>query len=118
MSGAFRGARVLSSLGQHAMRCNRLHQRRIVSLGLTSLCQVTTKHRALLDTTTQPVNKYDLSTTSLVSAVTEMMSRDIAEVGDDEDELLEGPETELSLLVKWFSCNETMYKLLRFQAVE
>merc|ERR1712002_267284 len=89
---AYRGARVLSSLGQHAIRCNRLHQRRIVSLGLTSLCQVTTKHRSLLDTTTQPVNKYDLSTGTLASAVQQLFSTDAVVVSEDESELLNEEE--------------------------
>ena len=85
MSAAFRGARVLSSLGQHAVRCNRLHQRRIVSLGLTSLCQVTTKHRALLDTSTQPVNKFDLTSGTLTSAVSQLFSTDALSAVEDED---------------------------------
>merc|ERR1712150_209397 len=87
---AFRGARVLASLGQHGIRCNRLHQRRIVSLGLTSLCQVAMKKRAMLDTSVEPVNKYDLSDAgSLTSAVSAMFSTDatLASVNDD-DELL------------------------------
>ena len=92
MSGAFRSARVLSSLGQHAVRCNRLHQRRIVSLGLTSLCQVTTKHRALLDTTTQPVNKFDMSTGTLTSAVAQLFSTDAVATAEDEDSELMNDE--------------------------
>merc|ERR1712002_1208881 len=90
---AYRGARVLASLGQHAIRCNRLHQRRIVSLGLTSLCQVTTKHRALLDTTAVPVNKYDLSTGTLTSAVSALFSTDaISGLVEEEDSLVEDEE--------------------------
>merc|ERR1712002_1355354 len=85
---AYRGARVLSSLGQHAIRCNRLHQRRIVSLGLTSLCQVTTKHRALLDTTAVPVNKYDLTSGTLTSAVSALFSTDAVAVMEDDSELM------------------------------
>ena len=104
MSGAFRGARVLSSLGQHAIRCNRLHQRRIVSLGLTSLCQVTTKHRALLDTTTQPVNKYDLSTGTLSSAVQQLFSTSAVIVSEDDSELLnEEEKSDNSTLVQFYS---------------
>ena len=93
---AFRGARVLASLGQHAVRCNRLHQRRIVSLGLTSLCQVTTKHRALLDTTAVPVNKYDLSTGSLTSAVSALFSTEGLVAMDDGDESLVEEDEELT----------------------
>merc|ERR1711990_962389 len=87
---AFRGARVLASLGQHGIRCNRLHQRRIISLGLTSLCQVAMKKRAMLDTSAEPINKYDLSDAgSLTSAVSALFSTDatLASVNDD-DELL------------------------------
>merc|ERR1712141_821518 len=84
---AFRGARVLASLGQHGIRCNRLHQRRIVSLGLTSLCQVTMKKRALMDASVVPVNKYDLSTMSLTSSVSALFSADALAVTEDEDGL-------------------------------
>merc|ERR1712119_40025 len=85
---AFRGARVLASLGQHGIRCNRLHQRRIVSLGLTSLCQVAMKKRAMLDTSVEPVNKYDLSSVSLVSAVSDLLSNSL-ELLDSEEEAVE-----------------------------
>merc|ERR1711993_109887 len=87
MSAAFRGARVLASLGQHGIRCNRLHQRRIVSLGLTSLCQVAMKKRAMLDTSVEPVNKYDLSDAgSLTTAVSALLSTDaIATLEEDSD---------------------------------
>merc|ERR1711953_913644 len=97
---AFRGARVLASLGQHGIRCNRLHQRRIVSLGLTSLCQVAMKKRAMLDTSVEPVNKYDLSDAgSLTSAVSAMFSTDatLASVNDD-DELLALDENDGSMV--------------------
>ena len=94
---ALRGTRLLATLGQQGIRCNRLHQRRIVSLGLTSLCQVTTKHRALLDTTLQPVNKFDLSTTSLVSAVSNMFSTDALMLSEEGDELVEDDEAAVSL---------------------
>merc|ERR1711993_154621 len=100
MSAAFRGARVLASLGQHGIRCNRLHQRRIVSLGLTSLCQVAMKKRAMLDTSVEPVNKYDLSDAgSLTSAVSAMFSTDatLASVNDD-DELLALDENDGSMV--------------------
>ena len=102
---AFRGARVLASLGQHGIRCNRLHQRRIVSLGLTSLCQVTTKHRALLDTTAVPVNKYDLSTGTLTSAVSALFSTDCLAVMDDgEEALVEEDEERTGRLTKITQC--------------
>merc|ERR1712150_389050 len=97
---AFRGARVLASLGQHGIRCNRLHQRRIVSLGLTSLGQVAMKKRAMLDTSVEPVNKYDLSDAgSLTSAVSAMFSTDatLASVNDD-DELLALDENDGSMV--------------------
>ena len=110
---ALRGARVLGSLGQHAMRCNRLHQRRIVSLGLTSLCQVTTKHRALLDTTVVPVNKYDLNNGSLTAAVSQLLGDTCLEVSDTDDEVVQGPESELGVLVKWFTCKEMMGQVLQ-----
>ena len=101
---AFRGARVLASLGQHGIRCNRLHQRRIVSLGLTSLCQVTTKHRALLDTTAVPVNKYDLSTGTLTSAVSALFSTDAVAVMDDDSELMcDEEQSENGTLVQFYS---------------
>merc|ERR1712131_285940 len=89
---ALRGTRLLATLGQQGIRCNRLHQRRIVSLGLTSLCQVTTKHRALLDTTLQPVNKFDLSTGALSSAVQQLFSTSAVVVSEDESELLNDEE--------------------------
>merc|ERR1711953_335675 len=96
---AFRGARVLASLGQHGIRCNRLHQRRIVSLGLTSLCQVAMKKRAMLDTSVEPVNKYDLSNMgSLTSAVSALFSADALTVTEDEgEELVDGEESSVSL---------------------
>merc|ERR1712168_1082150 len=97
---AFRGARVLASLGQHGIRCNRLHQRRIVSLGLTSVCQVAMKKRAMLDTSVEPVNKYDLSDAgSLTSAVSALFSTDatLASVNDD-DELLALDENDGSMV--------------------
>ena len=93
----FRGARVLSALGQHGIRCNRLHQRRIVSLGLTSLCQVTTKHRALLDANVAPVNKLDLSSSSLVSAVSSMMSTDVLTISEDGEPLVEDEEAGVTM---------------------
>merc|ERR1712241_626507 len=96
---AFRGARVLASLGQHGIRCNRLHQRRIVSLGLTSVCQVAMKKRAMLDTSVEPVNKYDLSNTgSLTSAVSALFSADALTIAEDDgEELVEGEESSVSL---------------------
>ena len=101
---AFRGARVLASLGQHGIRCNRLHQRRIVSLGLTSLCQVTTKHRALLDTIVVPVNKYDLSTGTLTSSVSALFSTDaVATMDEDESELMTEDETSENCWLTTFS---------------
>merc|ERR1712042_215496 len=106
---AFGGARVLASLGQHAIRCNRLHQRRIVSLGLTSLCQITTKHRALLDTTVVPVNKYDLSTGTLTSAVSALFSTDaVAVMDDDESELVAEEETAENCWLTTFSLSTIM----------
>ena len=57
-----------------------------MSLGLTSLCQVTTKHRALLDTTVVPVNKYDLNNGSLTAAVSALFSTDALAVTDEVDE--------------------------------
>ena len=107
---AFRGARVLASLGQHGIRCNRLHQRRIVSLGLTSLCQVTTKHRALLDTTAVPVNKYDLSTGTLTSAVSALFSTDAVALTDTEEDIaLTDEEPEGSLITFYMPKREQYY---------
>ena len=111
MSGAFRSARMLSSLGQHAVRCNRLHQRRIVSLGLTSLCQVTTKHRALLDTTAQPVNKFDLSTGTLTSAVAQLFSTDALAAIDDEDDVAMTDEDSEGSLIKFQLVSKTIASL-------
>ena len=95
-----RGARLLASVGKHGIRCNRLPQRRIMSLGLTSLCQVTTKHRAMLDTSVVPVNKYDLSTTgTLTSAVSALFSTDMVTTGVDDDSVAAtDDESEASLV--------------------
>ena len=71
-----------------------------MSLGLTSLCQVQMKHRALLDTTVEPVNKYDLSANgTLTSAVSALFSTDAisAILDDDNVESLED-ESEASLV--------------------
>jgi len=81
---AFRGARLFASLGQHGLRCNKLHQRRIVSLGLTSLCQVMSKKRALLDTNALPVNKLDLSGVGILSpSLSSSFSTDTLEPTED-----------------------------------
>merc|ERR1712183_1182790 len=98
---AFRGARVLASLGQHGIRCNRLHQRRIVSLGLTSLCQVAMKKRAMLDTSVEPVNKYDLSDAgSLTTAVSALFSTDIMTSSEDGEDLSIGDDESNQILAK------------------
>merc|ERR1712150_365999 len=102
---AFRGARVLASLGQHGIRCNRLHQRRIVSLGLTSLCQVAMKKRAMLDTSVEPVNKYDLSSVSLVSAVSGLLSNSL-ELLDSEEEEVEIVDAEAGFKRTWVNISE------------
>merc|ERR1712062_158811 len=102
---AFRGARVLASLGQHGIRCNRLHQRRIVSLGLTSLCQVAMKKRAMLDTSVEPVNKYDLSSVSLVSAVSDLLTNSL-ELLDSEEEAVEIVDTEAGFKRTWVNFSE------------
>merc|ERR1712119_41101 len=102
---AFRGARVLASLGQHGIRCNRLHQRRIVSLGLTSLCQVAMKKRAMLDTSVEPVNKYDLSDAgSLTSAVSALFSTDIMTSSEDGEDLSIGDDESNQILAKVIQC--------------
>merc|ERR1712141_225586 len=104
---AFRGARVLASLGQHGIRCNRLHQRRIVSLGLTSLCQVTMKKRALMDASVVPVNKYDLSETSaLTSAVSVLFSADNLTSCEDDEDLEE--RTTVSDIISTMALNFSM----------
>merc|ERR1712062_697036 len=102
---AFRGARVLASLGQHGIRCNRLHQRRIVSLGLTSLCQVAMKKRAMLDTSVEPVNKYDLSSVSLVSAVSDLLTNSL-ELLDSEEEAVEIVDAEAGFKRTWVNFSE------------
>merc|ERR1712183_1248046 len=102
---AFRGARVLASLGQHGIRCNRLHQRRIVSLGLTSLCQVAMKKRAMLNTSVEPVNKYDLSSVSLVSAVSDLLSNSL-ELLDSEEEVVEIVDAEAGFKRTWVNFSE------------
>merc|ERR1712168_490933 len=102
---AFRGARVLASLGQHGIRCNRLHQRRIVSLGLTSLCQVAMKKRAMLDTSVEPVNKYDLSSVSLVSAVSDLLKNSL-ELLDSEEEAVEIVDAEAGFKRTWVNISE------------
>merc|ERR1712183_1132135 len=102
---AFRGARVLASLGQHGIRCNRLHQRRIVSLGLTSLCQVAMKKRAMLDTSVEPVNKYDLSSVSLVSAVSDLLTNSL-ELLDSEEEAVEIVDAEAGFKRTWANFSE------------
>merc|ERR1712183_1268914 len=102
---AFRGARVLASLGQHGIRCNRLHQRRIVSLGLTSLCQVAMKKRAMLNTSVEPVNKYDLSSVSLVSAVSDLLTNSL-ELLDSEEEAVEIVDAEAGFKRTWVNFSE------------
>merc|ERR1712179_741683 len=49
---------LLQSVG---VRSSRVSRRHIVSLGLTSVCQVMLKKRALMDANVQPVNKYHLA---------------------------------------------------------
>merc|ERR1712038_1473194 len=85
---ALRGGVFLKSLGQHCLRANRLNRRRIVSLGLTSLCQVTMKKRALLDTSALPVNKFDLSGVGILSpTLSALFSTEALSLLEDEGEL-------------------------------
>ena len=111
---AFRGARLLSSLGHHGIRCNRLHQRRIMSLGLTSLCQVTMKKKALLDTSALPVNKYDLSNAGILSStISTLFSAEATIPTEDESDITNSEDSEVCLVVKWVSSfNETVAKML------
>merc|ERR1712189_35257 len=101
---AFRGARALSSLGQQGVRCTRLHQRRIVALGLTSACQVIMKKQALLDSTTVPVNKYDLCTNGLLSNSLVDLVKEALAVDDEESALDEGEDSEMGILRLSFPC--------------
>ena len=94
---AFRGARILSSIGQQALKCNRLPQRRIVSLGLTSLCQVTLKKRACLDTIAVPVNKFDLSGVGILSpTLSTLLSTEVSALLDDDSDLTNEDESKLN----------------------
>jgi len=90
---AIKGARLLSSFGRSCVKINKLHQRRIVALGLTSCTQVSAKKRALLDASPIPVNKFDLTTVGCLSPIssalfsTEVLSTDdIDSVEPVEDE--------------------------------
>merc|ERR1712224_468717 len=92
---ALRGGVFLKSLGQHCLRANRLNRRRIVSLGLTSLCQVTMKKRALLDTSALPVNKFDLSGVGILSpTLSALFSTEALSLLEDESELAASEDAE------------------------
>lgn len=60
---------MLSSLGRYSLKVNRLHQRHIVSLGLTSLSQVSIKKRSLLKANPIPVNNFDLTTVGALTPI-------------------------------------------------
>lgn len=110
---AFRGARLFSSLGHHAIKCNRLQQRRIVSLGLTSLCQVTMKKQAMLDTKIQPVNKFDLSSVGILSPMlSTLLSTDILDIADEDADLVNEEDAELGIGRLPFSETKTVCNIL------
>ena len=80
---------LLQSVG---VRSSRVSRRHIVSLGLTSVCQVMLKKRALMDANVQPVNKYHLANdNSLTSAVAVLFSADDLTSLDNDDDLEESP---------------------------
>ena len=101
---AFRGARFLASLGQHGIKCHRLHQRRIVSLGLTSLYQVTMKKQALLDTNALPVNKFDLSGVGILSpTLSTLFSTEALALAEDGSDLTDDEDSEVGMISKCHS---------------
>lgn len=107
---AFRGARLLTTVALHSLRANRLSQRRIVSLGLTSLCQVTMKKRSLLDTSALPVNKFDLSSGGVLSTtLATLFSTDALSIEEPDSELATQEDAEAGIVSLSFPTMQHQY---------
>jgi len=102
---SLRGARFLTSLGRQSLKINRLNQRKIASLGLTSLTQLSLRKRALLDANTIPVNKFDLSTVGVLSPVSSVLfSTEALSISDNDTVEVTEDETDagrIKTLGKW-----------------
>ena len=74
-------------------------------MGLTSACQVIMKKQALLDSTTVPVNKYDLcSNNGLLSNSLVDLVKEALAVDDEESALDDGEDSEMGILRLSFPC--------------
>merc|ERR1712119_43071 len=112
LRGGIRVAASSSALLQSVgVRSSRVSRRHIVSLGLTSVCQVMLKKRALMDANVQPVNKYHLANeNSLTSAVQALCDTHALDVSEEERDLItEDEQSENGLLT--IVCTQAKWRM-------
>merc|ERR1712179_299908 len=87
------------------------HRMSSASLGLTSVCQVMLKKRALMDANVQPVNKYHLANeNSLTSAVQALCDTHALDVSEEERDLItEDEQSENGLLT--IVCTQAKWRM-------